>query len=283
MKINHRIYRNIKKSNQAAAGIVVAVLMLGLFFTMYALVQGVYVPQWMETKEAEHMDQVANQFAELKSSVDMLTVMQQPYSSVTNPITLGSREMPFLASNRAYGNLAILPTECEIIIEDNVTSVSYTLGSIKYSSQNAYYLDQSYIYENGAVILSQSKDDLIIIKPNFLVTNDNDFIFNLIKISDIGGISTASGYKTYPLQTRYSGGEQINIHYVRNLTVISPYKDAWEKFFTNILSTDDFDYIVEDTTDGDGIVVRFSEYTDYPIIDIKLHEIEAQISPGWTE
>jgi hypothetical protein len=194
--------------------------------------------------------------------------------------------MPFLSSNRAYGDLVIQPRECEITIEDDdSTSFTFTLGSIKYSSRNSYFLDQSFIFENGAIILSQSKDDLIVIKPNFIIDDEDGFIFNLIKISDIGGISSASGYKTYPLQTRYqeSPHEKVELNIVTNLTVKSTYKSAWEKFFNNTLDTDVYDYIVEDTDDGDGLVIRFSEDADfYPSITVRIYEIDVQISPGWT-
>jgi len=59
--------KSIKYSNEGAAGMVAAVLLIGLLFSFIAFIQAVYVPQWMEQKEAEHMEQVAIQFTQFKS------------------------------------------------------------------------------------------------------------------------------------------------------------------------------------------------------------------------
>jgi hypothetical protein len=62
--------KNIIKSDNGVVGIVVAVLMIGLIVAVVSLIQAVYVPKWMEEREAEHMDLVVTQFAQLKSAID---------------------------------------------------------------------------------------------------------------------------------------------------------------------------------------------------------------------
>ena len=281
--------RNLKNSNEGAAGIVVAILLIGLFLSVIAMVQMVYVPQWMKEKEAEHMDQVANQFLQLKSSVDTLSVSEQKYKMITNPITLGSREMPFFSSNRAYGTLDILPNDYEISIENSEKSVVLSLGSIKYSSQNSYYISQSYTYENGALILSQTGRDLMSIKPGFFVTENNELVLNLVKLSDARQKNTVSGYGTYSLQTRFLSCEKLDIYYAESITILSSHKEAWKQFLYEFLPTDTFDYTITDTVNGDGLILQFSNDSvsdaklDLPFITVNVYSIEVQISSGWVE
>jgi hypothetical protein len=166
-------------SDEGVAGVVVAVLLLGLIVSAVGMVQGIFVPQWMEEKEAEHMEQVSNQFSQLKFAIDTQSALEEPNCPITTSITLGSKELPFLVSSRSYGSLKILPEDFRIII--NILEVqdahSYvkpyidTLGAIEYSSSNAYYIDQSYVLENGALILSPNLGCTIATHRCFLTKN----------------------------------------------------------------------------------------------------------------
>ena len=281
--------RNIKHSNEAVAGVVVAILLLGLLFSMIALIQGVYVPQWTEKKEAEHMGEVAKQFTQLKFSIDTLSAQSQLYISISNPITLGSKEMPFLASSRAYGNINILPEAFKLKLNNSDNEEEIHLGAIKYSSSNAYYIDKSYIYENGALILSQTKGNIMIVNPQFIVVDDNELVFNLVKIKAIGEKTSVSGYGTCPIQTEFSKSYRVSIDYVEKITIITEYKEAWKKFIQDTLpDTDDdqLNYIITETTNGAGIEITFIEDstagTLYPRIYSNIVEIDVKISQTWS-
>ena len=137
--------RKIKNSDDAVAGIVVAILLVGLFVTIFSIIQTVYVPQWMEEKESEHMGEVTSQFAYLKFATDV-----QLYSptnsnlSISVPITLGSDKIPYLLSERSYGDLDILSGSSVVTIKNSTNSYIYNLGTIKYLSDS---------YKAGARIL----------------------------------------------------------------------------------------------------------------------------------
>ena len=100
--------RKLKNSDEGVVGIVVAVLLIGLLFSVVSLVQTVYVPKWMEQKESEHMDEVAVQFSQLKYAIDTHSATEQINNPISAAITLGSRELPYLMSTRAFGHLEIL-------------------------------------------------------------------------------------------------------------------------------------------------------------------------------
>jgi len=277
--------RNFKDSNHGAAGVVVAILLIGLFFSGVTIVQTVYVPQWMEQKEAEHMDTVSNQFSQLKFAIDTLSVAAQANNQISSPITLGGKEIPFFSATRSYGELNIMPNGCKITIVDNYgESVSINLGSIIYSSTNGYYIDQSYIYENGALIISQSSGDILAVPPAFSVGESESLSFNIIKLTDIGDKTSTSGYGTYPLQTKFLDSDTEFINNVKEITLITSYKQAWYNFFNDTLKTSFLNYSISNTIDDDGIIITFhNSIVNLPELLVKTIEIECQISPGWIQ
>ena len=87
---------------------------------------------------------------------------------------MGVKELPFLFSQRSYGSLFLLPNDFSI----NITLLNgewyvYNLGSMKYSSSNNYYMQRSYVYENGAVIASQSSGEALLMEPNIYISNED--------------------------------------------------------------------------------------------------------------
>ena len=278
--------RKIKHSNQAVAGIIVAMLLIGLFFTALGFVQSVYVPQWMEKKEAEHMDDVVNQFSQLKFAIDTIGVTKQKNSIISTSVTLGSREMPFLSSIRAYGSLEIEPNEGKIFFTHGLNNkeTSFSLGRIQYSSQNGYHVNQKYIYENGGVILSQNKGDSIIIQPSFSVENSGNLYFNIVKLIPLGDKTSAGGYGTYPIQTKFLDSDTHNLYNLKEMKIISNYQNAWRKYLSNCLSDYSIVHTITDETDGSGNVIGFKIIFDSPAsIEINKIDISCQISPGWVK
>lgn len=179
--------RNVKNEDNAVVGIVAAFLIVGLIVAVISVIQTVYIPQSMEQQEANHMENVQNQFAELKYAIDQHVLTKHKGIPITTSITLGSKELPFLMSARAFGSLTIMPAQFNITVKNvtGVTNFSGLMGIIKYSSENAYYLNQDFIYEAGAVILSQSQGNTMVIKPNFLVSLEKnvDISFTITNVS----------------------------------------------------------------------------------------------------
>ena len=144
-------------------------------------------------------------------------------------------------------------------------------------------MDQSYVYENGVLILSQSSGDVVAVRPAFSVIDTEDLSFSMIKLSRIGGKTSASGYGTYPLQTKFSESETSYINNVKQITIYSSYTNAWCNFFNDTLSNSMLNFSIDDTIDGDGITITFfdTDEADFPELSLNVVEIEIQISPGW--
>jgi len=289
--------RKFKASEDGVVGIVVAVLLIGLMVSVVSLVQLVYVPDWMEQREAEHMDEVVTQFSQLKFAIDTLNANKQNYTTIATSITLGSKELPYWMSLRAFGNLEILSDEFKITINNVSSSSNFSIGTIKYSSSNGYFIDQDFIYEGGAIITNQADGNIISIKPSFpgikKVGNKLFLTLNLINISGVGGKLSGSGYGTTAIQTEYSGSqiEQI-IEDVRSIEIISKYFYSWYMFMNWTLENQGLvpgalsgDFYVIPDYDNSSITIDFfsSNIEGYPTINLSIIEILAQIGPGWID
>ena len=280
--------KKMKNSDDAVVGIVATFLIVGLIVTVISMIQAVYIPKWMEQTEADHMEVVADQFSQLKFAIDTQSAIKEPGTPISTSITLGNKELPFLTSSRAYGSLDILSDECMVTTTNDSGPVSYPLGVIKYSSANVYFLNQAYICEAGAVILSQSQGNTISIKPAFSVSygygSDININLTILNISTIGEKRSIGGYGTYPIQTEFSGINVTNFTDVKNITIDTNYQNAWKKFINNTLINSglnssygaDFSISVND----DSMILKFN---DSITVNLKLKHvtINAQIAPGW--
>ncbi len=279
--------KKMKNSDDAVVGIVATFLIVGLIVTVISMIQAVYVPEWMEQTEADHMEVVADQFSQLKFAIDTQSAIKEPHTPISTSITLGNKELPFLTSSRAYGSLDILSDECVVTITNDSGSVSYPLGVIKYSSANAYFLNQAYICEAGAVILSQSQGNTMSIKPAFSVSYgaDINISFTILNISTIGEKRSIGGYGTYPIQTEFSDNDTTVFPDVKNITIDTNYQNAWQKFINNTLINSglnhhsygaDFSISVDD----DSMILKFNNSITVNL-KLKYVTINAQIAPGW--
>ena len=289
-----------KRTDQAVVGVVTAILLTGVIVAVLALVQTVYVPKIMEQREAEHMDKVAEQFSYLTSVIDGQAADKTTGIPIATSLTLGSKELPYLLSVRSYGSLEVLSDTCSLSLSNTTEgglelTSTIPIGTIEYSSANAYFLDQSYTYEAAAMIVSQSQGSLMMIRPGFFAEyNDNETVnisFDIVSISSIGQKTIAAGYGTYPIQTEYQATTQTkNITRVQTLTMNTTYPNAWHVFLNRTLSHTGLN------TEGYGSNYRFSETGQSLTVDFstvssprnvtvffRFIDIAAQIGPGWVE
>jgi hypothetical protein len=256
------------------------------------LVQTAYVPKMMEQREAEHMDVVADQFARLKSAIDNQAFTQRKGIPVATSMTLGNKELPFLMSVRAFGTLEILSDEFTVGItysQNGTESLSKSVGTLKYSSANVYFLDQSYIYETGAVIVSQDLGNMMLVKPSFYAIHAGSNVnmsFDMVNISGVGEKLSATGYGTYPIQTEYVDSESNNITDVDNIFIGTSFPNAWRLFlesaFVKAGLSKDVDFSVSLVDGGILLDLTINDNLIYSI-SLSIIDIDAQIGPGWVE
>ena len=161
-------------------------------------------------------------------------------------------------------------------------SFSYSLGIIKYSSKNVYYLDQSYIYEAGSVILNQSEGNVMSIKPFSAIKNVNvvNITFDIVNITGVGGSTSAGGYGTYPIRTEFVSNTTVLMNNIKNITIATNYPNAWHQAFKSTLQSANLTYGTDfSVTDTAGeVTIEFLGVTNVNLA-LNVIEIDAWIAP----
>jgi hypothetical protein len=286
-----KLIQNGKKKDEAVAGIVVAVMIVGLVLAVISIIQTIYVPKWMESREAEHMGVVSDQFSQLKSAVDTQIALKGN-TPISSSITLGSRELGFFISNKAFGRLALISNGWAYRITRTVgDTYEDNYGILRYTSENAYYLNQAYNYEIGGLILNQTQGAVFIIKPEFSAvynasTRQANLSLTCIDLVPNDEKTSISGYGTYPVRTEYITSTNNTITFVGSLAVITPYPTIWFNFLNSTLSDANLvkntDYTITKTTNQVTVTFNYPPLTNI-ILNLEKIQISAQITPGWSD
>lgn len=284
--------KKIKNSDNAVVGIVAAFLIVGLVVAVLSVIQTQYVPKWMREKEADHMNELADQFAQLNYAISTHVLNEKSDIPISTSITLGSEEMPYLMSMRAFGELKIFNDD--VVIQINGTpNVNLTVGSIKYSSFNSYFINQDYTYECGGIILSQQSGSTMLIKPFFSVDFLDDAILNftVVNISTIGNKDTSvHGSGPAPIQTEFEDSSFTLIQNISYINITTNYVNAWMNFLNSTLIKAGLNY--DDAQKNYTISVIDGKISihvlDFPdndkfVMNLRETKIGAQIAPGWIE
>ena len=280
-------FRAFRNNEEAVAGIIVAVLLIGLATTFLSVLQTIYIPDWMEQREAEHLEEVSKQFTDLKFAFDILCNTENDLP-VTTTIPLGSKEMaiPFLSTMKGFGTIQIIPSSYSISIENDSRTNDYSIGAIKYTSKNSYFLNIDYILETGALISSQSTGNMMSVNPAVIINNtaDVNISFYLMDMIDTDGKNYASGYGNYPIRLQYQDKELKEIEDINSIVINTDFLNSWHIFMNNIFQDSGLDYGPTNdfiiTENEEEITIDFNAALNVNLL-IKKYDLEAQIGPGW--
>jgi hypothetical protein len=265
------------KEKEGVAGVIEALLLVGLVSIILSTIQLVYIPQIMEDREAEHMDEVSNQFSSLKSMID-LQIITRSHAPIFSMITLGSRELPYFITARAYGEVSI-PEETGRIVVDEDEWNAIPLTCVKYVSYNAYFVDQTYVLEGGSIIVKQIDGEPVMrVEPSITVENSSkvNIYFDLPVIKGVAGKNFTYGHGKCFIRTNFSNEitYQNWTSISSNVKIYSNYAQAWYNALENIMGD-----LVKIELNGDHIEIKRKNkdigfyVTEFPIY--------MQIGPGW--
>jgi hypothetical protein len=279
MKRKKFIFNNI-----AVSGVVEALLIVALVAIILATIQLVYIPDIMEDKETDHMNEVEKQFSYLKSVIDIQSMTKEKIL-ISSPVTLGSKELPYFVTMGATGQINVndqsdvgncrvkilpvptLPDFPDGFITDND---GIPLTSIEYEASNSYIDDREYIFEGGGIIVQESIAEMMV-KPSIIVENTSPtkitIYYNLPFFTSFPGRkSDASSYdepdKTVFIHTNYSMDDSDSIS-VNSLQIHTNYSDAW---YQTLIKTST-GLLWEYNETGDVIVSRDDSQSP-PVIEI---------------
>jgi len=259
------------RSESATATVIGAVLLLGIIFSVLTIIWVCCVPEWKNDAESSHMDNVWEDMAELKSKIDMMSIVlaSNPDSSshssdpsstspqlvMSVPFHMGGGSLPLIGITKSSGFLAVNKDKCimsGIVIYNDSTNYPFnvTCGTVTYSSQNYYYVDQAFSYEDGALILDQGEQSVMMLYPSirFSRTPSNGYnvSINAVRIlqkpySPPEIISSNNGCSLRLTGIDYShiyDSDEDSFEKIDRfmLTIYTMHSDAWEQYLRKTLA-----------------------------------------------
>ena len=277
--------RSIRK-NHAVAGVIEALLMVALVAIVISMIQLIYIPDIMEQREAEHMDQVSNQFSYLKSMVDiqMMTESEAPISTI---LTLNSDKLPYFITMPSSGTASIPDSDSAYITFDNNTiALKHNITSIKYIANNMYFVDQTYILEGGGIFLKQDNGETAGVYPSISAVengpNEIDIRFDPFPIFiGIEGKKTSANIGKCTIRTNYIDTipEKSLLAAQDDFQIFSDYPIAWKKSLEN--TTNGLVNIILDSSNPPKYVEVEALGAQTLNLYITEYEINVQIGIGW--
>ncbi|MDK2834868.1 MAG: hypothetical protein PWR29_1423 [Methanolobus sp.] len=240
--------RTFKDCETAVSTVVSAVLFLGIIVALLTVIHVSYVPEWKTSAEQAHMDDVYYDMSVLRSNIDILSVASASNPGNTMifsvPIRAGGASIPLVSPGRSSGTLAFAPGTSGMRITANDTAVSYNsgnfleeLGTVYYTSDNSYFVDQTYAYESGALILAQGELSLMKQSPSIAIRrtdNSSNITLYLNAIQIPGTAKAISSNSIEEVRVRYTSSATLYAEEVLftdlTLRVDTAHPAAWEEF-----------------------------------------------------
>ncbi len=256
-----RLTRRLSWDEEGVSSTIGTIMAMMIFLTLLSMFMNQYVPIWMEDNEATHMNDVEGQFATLKHSIDLQILagtMGKYDVSLYSPVTLGAEGIPMFSAP-TLGQLSVNPdpsrSGTEVSWNYNMSGngaqmlYSNSSGNVKLLVPNRYYVVQTIVYENDAIILSQAEGQLVKAPPQITLRKEGAR-YNMIitQTSLIGKNQTFNGFDnrgitTYMRAVTTSTFDDVDAHipttdaltgdiYINQTT---QYGDAWESYFDNMM------------------------------------------------
>ncbi len=175
------------------------ILLLGLVAAAFSMWMVYVVPVNGREAEIIQMDGVKDRFTDYKISLDSLWVNSNnrtnaplSYVTLSTSFNLGTGGgntqasglfLPMLNPIASSAVISILNnSESMSITTGNTTDISpttitsgpYWLNSLQYQTQNHYWIQQQYRYQDGGVFLSQENRTICRISPSISIVNNSD-------------------------------------------------------------------------------------------------------------
>ena len=271
----------LTKNRYAVAGVIEALLLVAMFSIILSTIQLIYIPDIMEQREVEHMDEVENQLSYLKSVIDLQSSMREDVP-ISSPLTLGSRELPYFVTARAFGQLDIIDGGDGEIRTDFASNIPLT--SIQYQALNSYFLDQLFVFEGGGLIMKQHDGESMQIEPSISyqnLTNQIRITWTLPNFDSVGGKNSTSGFKSCYIRSNYSSNTSY-IGWTTYIRIYSEYMSAWNtslnQLFDEPISNG---YIsIQKNSEINPTYVEIIPGTKNLYINMIVSTIQVQIGPG---
>jgi hypothetical protein len=199
----------------------------------------------MEDNEAKHMRDAIGQFSKLKETVDEQIASDYRNETRDTTIELGGDGVPMFETETP-GQLSLLLSNefFNYSFQDNGQDIyENSSGNIELVSFNRFYVRQTIVYENGAVLIHQKQGDIVKNEPEFNVVktgNQVNLVTSMISLYHITDDSV-SGIGQESVSTRLWYTDRWTYSNITTpdkrvtLTIVSEYSEAWSTYYDNTL------------------------------------------------
>lgn len=287
----------IKKieNEDGVASVIGALMVVIIFTTSLTIFVYSYVPKWMEDNEAHHMRQVSNEFSNLKATIDT-QILKAAISdgsnendtinsiSIHTPLPLGNKGIPIFASE-TNGNIAINSYENSFSLYNNSKTFVSSKGNIKFTSLNRFFIQQDYVYENGAIIISQKDQEFVKVPSQFEIENINGGIdVSILMVNLIGERAGLTGTNIEEVATQLSFYRKETYTLIKQslfLNFTTQYTSAWQEFFNNSFKSEglkineDYSFNYENSNSVVLIINNVKK------LNVEIAGIKTRLTVGW--
>ncbi|QSZ67755.1 hypothetical protein RJ40_09700 [Methanofollis aquaemaris] len=155
------------------------VLLLGVLVLALSVYQVYTVPAQGRNDEIGHMNDVKDRFIDYKLALDSLWLnnatgvpLSLAFDMGTGQATAQGGHLPLFTPTASAGGLNI--TEGDLLTietSDHPGGWEIKLGALEYTSENHYWMDQTWTYQMGGIFLSQDDGTTLRLAPLFAVSN----------------------------------------------------------------------------------------------------------------
>jgi hypothetical protein len=269
--------KRIQDSDEALTSIVVTVMLIGIIMGLIiGPILTIQIPNEIKANEAEHMDDISESFIGLRGTINTLIREDEVGVNAPTRIQLGTKTNNFLDVG-STGSVFIEPFDSEITVfdtEDNQSIFAIGSGRIGYRSNNIYFNDQTYIFENNGIIIEQNRFSTINTGPIVEIIKDNatnNLSLSTTIVHIVGNPDTLGGSKSQIIQTTLMGAE-TNIYdwtIPENITINieTSYPQAWKKYYNNFLTN------TSKLNSGNFEMSIFEDVNEDQILSIQLKKV----------
>ncbi|MFQ6127839.1 MAG: hypothetical protein ACE5QW_02920 [Thermoplasmata archaeon] len=311
-----RIRKKLRWDDEGVASTVGTIMALMVVLTFMSMIINQYVPVWMKDAESAHMNEVYGQFGTLKGSIDLqvlsCVVMQQMNapcmkSSGFSPIEIGIDGVPIfsaptvgeLAAHRDDGEFSVNFSYLHDVGGSNGTFYvnRNSSGNLVLEARNRYYVQQTLIYEGGAVIRHQRDGELVKGEPSFMVTKAGDYVEIWITLVTLYGEGSVGGIGTQGVHHDLIGASHdVYTDINSDITIVhwTQYDKAWYDFFNETLSRaygvteedyennsppewDWYDTGLQEKATNPYFIVKRTVYDNYSIVEVTIESDDIEI------
>jgi len=241
-----------KWDDEGVVSTVGTIMALLVFLTFLSMIVNSYVPVWMKDSESSHMNVAYGQFGDLKQSIDtqmlfarMSDIAGQAFTATTifSPVTLGVDGVPIfsaptigeLTADQAKGpwNAWFKYYPNKVVNTTQVVNET-AAGAIRLEVFNRYFIQQSLVYENGAVIKYQSDGMVLRAQPTFevrLLNNTEEITVVMLSLIGFGSQRGTTKEGVHSKVVSVSMDEYKRVHTDIYINHTSQFGLAWWAFY----------------------------------------------------